>query len=92
MPMTSSSDRLWLRLMLVACCSAASAEAQAPAVPQELDDSDRDRLLSKHARGSAELSEALAVQISGAEQAAKDAALEREAALADLRQAKTESL
>jgi len=58
----------------------------------ELDDDERGRLLSRHARSSTEPSEALAEQISGAEQAAQDAALEREAALADSQQAKTESL
>ena len=58
----------------------------------ELDDDDRDRLLSRHVRNSAEPSEAIAVQISGAEQAAKDAALEREVALVASQEAKTESL
>ncbi len=58
----------------------------------ELDDAERGRLLSKHAQRSGEPSEALAEQIGGAEQAAKDAALEREAALVDSQEAKTESL
>lgn len=58
----------------------------------ELDDDDRARLLSKHAQPSAEPSEAIAIQISGAEQAAKEAALEREVAIVDSQEAKTESL
>ncbi|MDH3654967.1 MAG: AAA family ATPase [Myxococcales bacterium] len=58
----------------------------------ELDDAERRRLLSKHAESRVEPSEALAEQISGAEQAAKDAALEREVALVDSQEAKTESL
>ncbi|MGB5368311.1 MAG: AAA family ATPase [Polyangiales bacterium] len=57
----------------------------------ELDDDERRRLLSKHMKGSAEPSRALAAQISGAEQAAQDAALERQAALVDSQQANTES-
>jgi len=57
----------------------------------ELDDDERGRLLAKHAQRSVEPSEALAAQISGAEQAAKDAALERDVAVADSQQAKTES-
>ncbi len=58
----------------------------------ELDDAERERLLSKHAQRSGEPSKALAEQISVAEQAAKDAALEREVALVDSQEATTESL
>ncbi len=57
----------------------------------ELGDDERRRLLSKHAQSYVEPSDALAAQISGAEQAAQDAALERQAALADSQQAHTES-
>jgi len=57
----------------------------------ELDDAERGRLLSKYAQSSVEPSEALAEQISGAEQAAKDAASERAVALVDSQEAKTES-
>jgi hypothetical protein len=58
----------------------------------ELDDDERGRLLSRHAQRSAEPSDAIAIQISGAEHAARDAALEREVALVDSQEAKTESL